>query len=198
METFAPVAFGAAGVAFDQDFAIWTEPIAGTVQRMAKSGGTATPLATGQNSPFEVAALGGYVYWSSDIDGSILRVGSLGGAPTPVAGGALGSAHYWLDGTDLYTATANGLVIRHPLAGGLPVTLSSSPNDAFDITGDSTHIYWTSPNLGRVHKAQKSGAGNPAIVIADFQTGPFGIASDATHVYWTTVTGNTVMRVPKQ
>ncbi len=63
-----------AAIALDGDRVYWVSS-AGTVMRVEKDGGAATTLASGQDSPVDVAVDSRFVYWADGVDdGGIYRV----------------------------------------------------------------------------------------------------------------------------
>lgn len=77
------------GVAVDDTYVYWTETDgttanAGSVKRALKTGGMAASVATGQDIPKAIAALGGFVYWANS--GTTVPTGaSIRRAPSNVA-----------------------------------------------------------------------------------------------------------------
>ena len=97
-------------LAVDSNYVYWTDPFAGTVERVAKTGGSVTTIASGQNSPLGIAVSGGNVYWTTAywttyMDGSIVKVAASGGVPTTIAWGQQGATEIAVDDTSVYWVT---------------------------------------------------------------------------------------------
>jgi hypothetical protein len=103
------------GVAVDDTFVYWTEPASGTIRRAPKAGtGASVQVATGQDMPKAIAAMGGFVYWGNVgttnatagtirrapqvgavCDGAACELVATAAAPTAIVAGDDGL--YWTD-----------------------------------------------------------------------------------------------------
>jgi hypothetical protein len=79
------------GVALDQTYVYFSDPSLGAVLRVPKAGGTSETIATGQDTPVQIAVDGDFVYWTNTSDlgpGALMRAKKSGGAaPTQLATG---------------------------------------------------------------------------------------------------------------
>lgn len=143
-----------------------------SVWRVPRAGGSATPIATGQLSPFGIAVNKTGVYWvdagKSGVDtwsggGSLMAAPLAGGAPRTLASGLVGP-------TSLAIDAANGFVagspieaeriplLRVPLAGGTPVTLVAElsgqlGSSSLVAVNDTAAYYVLRDSLNRVAKS---------------------------------------------
>jgi hypothetical protein len=103
------------------------------------------------------------VYWTNSdrtppYSGRLLTK-SLAGTDTPrelasgFAPGAVvsdGVNVYWIDG-----ASADGRILRIPVAGGAPTEIAWGQFEPARIALDATHVYWTERLAGRVRMMAK-------------------------------------------
>jgi len=75
-------------------------------------------------------------------------------------------------------------VVKAPLGGGAPVTLSSRPEGPDKIAVDAANVYWTTSLFV---KKVPLGGGTPTTLKSDTVHYPTAIAVDATNVYWTDI-----------
>jgi len=106
--------------------------------------GEVTPLASGENLPYELALDGAYVYWVSSASNSVRRVlvdGS--GRAETVAANQQGPDHltvfagfvYWSNITDSTLMTA-------PIGGGAPRRLAADTGHVVRVAADALGVYW--------------------------------------------------------
>ncbi len=80
--------------------------------------------------------------------------------------------------------------------GGAVEILARSMPGLDHVAVDAAHVYWASPDEGRILRAPK--AGGAIEVLASGQSWPFDVAVDEQAVSWTTRGGHgTVMKVAK-
>lgn len=102
-----------------------------------------------------------------------------------IAGLAIDATHaYWTNHT-------TGTIMKVPITGGVPMTLTSGQTQPTDIVVDGTHAYWL--NQDSVMKVPI--AGGAATVLASGQSYPHSIAVNATHVFWTNNDDQSVKKV---
>lgn len=186
-----PVGGGTAvTLATNQDFPVgiavmgavvyWVNNGDGTVMSVpvgSVDGGSVTTLATGQASPWALAA--------SAVTQSI----------------------YWLDRGTVQNELTDGALVRMtpepsqlPDAGAITV-LTAGLQDPAGIAVTSSSIYWT--DLGTLANGYKDGAvlrisivGGTTTAVAVNQEGPSGVAVDNRNVYWTNYITGTVSSAP--
>jgi hypothetical protein len=163
--------------------------------------GCAVVLASGQDTPRDIAVDSVNVYWCNSgtrgsTNGSIMKVHLEGGTPVTLASGqdfpeflvVYGSSVYWSN----VGLGGAGSVMSVPTAGGTPITVGTSTLPQ-DLTVDGTYVYWADQSDGAIYRAP-IGGGNRTT----FATAPtaLGVAVDSTHVYWTEVNAGYVMGKP--
>jgi sugar lactone lactonase YvrE len=182
------------GIAVDATSVYWTTSAggvagAGTVMKVALSGGDPVTLASGQESPESIAVDGTSVYWLNNYGGTVMKVPLAGGNPVTLASVQSFPRGIAVDATGVYWTNSDGAVKKVPLSGGAPVALaSSSEGQPQDLAVNATSVFWTtSPsgvsNEGGVWRAPLAG-GTP-VRFATSQGNCQGITLDATSVYWT-------------
>jgi hypothetical protein len=70
----APGQHGAQEIALDDTNLYWSNEVEGSVNRVAKRGGTATALVRNQQRPYGVCVDTTYVYWLSYREGAAKRI----------------------------------------------------------------------------------------------------------------------------
>jgi hypothetical protein len=180
--------------------------VAGSVQTVPTSGGTAATPGPALNVPFGVAADSTNVYWVSS-DSMIVDVIA---ASAPLGGGAVSTLGVSttallaqcvaVNSSSIYfTALVPGLggtpgVYQLPITGGVPnlIWSTSAPTQPADITLDGANIYWTDTAGGSVYSMPLTGGA--AQTLASGMSNPRTIARDSKNVYFTADTG--IFEVP--
>lgn len=169
--TLAPQQNSATGVVVDATSVYWANQYH-TVMKMPLEGGVATTLAAIQSlTPSGgIAVDGTSVYWgtSGGGDGTVVKTPLAGGSITTLATGQNlpnqiavdGTSVYWTNsgyvtftpgGFDEPDASFPGSVVKVPLDGGAPTTLSAGGSPQ-GIAVDATSVYWTDGPGGHVWK----------------------------------------------
>jgi hypothetical protein len=154
-------------------------------------------IASGQATPYQIAADATHVYWTNRGDGTVARHELAAPGTNTIATGQNGPGGIAVDATHVYWANQGGTIVKMEKGGGTPVELASGQSVAESVAVDETHVYWTAPGDGTVMRVAKSG-GTP-LALAKEQASPWDLAVDDTHVYWITQVAEfgTVRRVPK-
>jgi hypothetical protein len=178
------------GMAIDATTVYWTDcgdPDLGHVQKVSKTGGPVVPLASG-NRLSGIAVDSTNVYWVAGTadasSGAIMIVPVAGGTPTVLAPESGAPAHIAVDASFVYWGDIgpNGGVLRAPLAGGSPMTVTSAVAP-FQIALSNTAVLWLGPQ--GLLTAPKTGG----TAVALTRPGPTipndGLAANSTTVYFT-------------
>ena len=161
----------------------------GSIQKIAVSGTTATPIATLQSSPLDVLVDATNVYWTSSGDGSVWKSDKNTPNPVKLAGpsGQNHAGHMAIDATNVYyTDPAAGLVYRVPIAGGNPVAMTVAFPSPRYIAIDSQNAYVGSSSNGTsaiLSIALSASAGTPAQTLPNLKS-VAGIQTDGTHMWF--------------
>jgi hypothetical protein len=180
----------------------------GSVSKVPLRGGAVTTLASGQVDPEAIAVSGPYVYWTTRTPNNVtssnlITRATLDGAnPFGLVTGAGVPVDLAVDGSHVFWVDFELGLMRVPLGGGTPSTLTTQQMFLVNVAIDAHDIYCAARNgdgngitpMGVIVKVPIAG-GIPTM-LARGQLGPAGIAVDATHAYWTTGTGGTVMSAP--
>jgi hypothetical protein len=173
----------------------------GVINSVSKSGGTSTPIATGEYCPIAPSTNGTTLAWitsNSTTDHTGVSMLALGGPGTaqPLSTGLLRIYHLAFDAnalyaegyTDLANVLTGGAVVRHPLTGGGDTswTMLNSPQA---LAVDGMNVYWSDP--GTLWRAALPD-GTPAKV--GNGSSATTIASDGTNLYL--LDGTKLIEVP--
>jgi len=175
-------------IATDQDSVYWANGD-GTINRVSKAGGSATPLASGlSTTSVELALDETSLYWISD--GLVQSAPKTGGEPRTLAD--LGRGYVWrlaLEGDSVYVAGYRGdyggtlsssVVTRIPKAGGPTETRYSGPERPLDLAVSGGRVYWSSES-GQIYRTDADGI---TTLLVSGQDAPGSIALDQGAVYW--------------
>jgi hypothetical protein len=101
-----------------------------------------------------------------------------------------------IDGANVYWTTADGKVMKAPIAGGGPTVLATGQRSPRGIAIDATSAYWVNEGSpGQVVSVPL--AGGAPTVLADQQRGPVHVAVADSVLYWVNAaSGGTVMSMP--
>lgn len=186
-------------LAADAD-ALWLAAgAAGTIERVAKSGG-ATTVISGELQPNSIAVDAEYVYWSNRStymvdppDGSIVRARKDGSERLELATGLSEPNYVAVDDAYVYFTAGfpDGAVMRVDKAGGNAVTLAANRVWPKDLTVSADRLYWFDDVDGASQGAEspilgldKSG-GEPQVLVSSPDR-PAHLAVDGESLYWTT------------
>jgi sugar lactone lactonase YvrE len=134
---------GPSGLAVDDTGVYW---VGSGIFHAPPGGGTVTTLAPAPSGATGLAIDAANVYWCGDVSQSYaLQI-------TPKAGGTtrvlvpdqFGATFFATDGQNVYwtTGLGDGSVFKVPVAGGSPVTLTSSTGQVAPLALDDTSVYW--------------------------------------------------------
>jgi hypothetical protein len=183
----------------------------GTVKRIGVCGGTATVLATQQNSGggmIHLAVDAQNLYWASTDNGAVMQCakGGCNMSPTPLATGLTSAKDigiavdptyvYWTSAASTMSNSITNTVTKVPIGGGSAFVVATSTGVGAQWTGpwpyggvavDATSTYWPAggPPGSGVWQCAVAGCGtNAARILASPMGGGASIAADATNVYW--------------
>ena len=180
----------------------------GSLNRMAKAGGTPTSLASGflAGGPAQMWLTGSEVLFvSPDLSSSSLaRVPLGGGATTPIASNLDLIEGVASDGTNVFWSTdgINGgptYIHSRPLAGGSDVVIFTGDirsNAPTLLAVDGSNLYWSDDYSFEIDMAPKGGGAVTTLVSGKKNTRVKGLALDDSYIYWTGL-GGYVSRVSK-
>lgn len=122
-----PQGTGWSGIAIDGTSVYWTDDGAGTVVKMALSGGAPVTLASGLDTPDSIALDAANVYFTEGSGpGQVMKMPLSGGTPVKLADDPLGPSGLEVDTTNVYWTEnyydKNGMspLMRVSLAAGAP------------------------------------------------------------------------------
>jgi hypothetical protein len=152
----APALFASPGtaaqvfaIAVDDSNVYWTVtgPGVGSVNMLAKTGGTPRLIASGLNFPSSIAVDSTNVYWTNNGGGTVMMAPIAGGSATTVASGQSFPFGIAVDSENIYWTnngtSSGGTVMKVPITGGTPTAIASGQNFPMGITLDQTNVYWT-------------------------------------------------------
>jgi hypothetical protein len=194
------------GFALDASFIYyWTT--AGNIERIGKSGGPPTTLASNvatANTPLvQIALGGGFIFWTDGA--TISRVPAAGGRMTTIANDSTGIATGLIaDTTSVYWSDpVAGSVVRTALDGSqlTPIAMGLDAGPVY-LASDDTNLFWSLYSQGPLQGSPVRKTTIGSWVTTTLCTGPIqggngGLAVDASYVYWTTQQGPHVLKTPK-
>jgi hypothetical protein len=189
------------GIALDASSIYWTDGSDDKVRKMAKSGGTATTLASiGAGQP--IATDGTNVYWFALNRIASVPVGG-GVLPSDVAANEKNVTAMAVDSKDVYwlrggSGPTDGAVVRAPTGGGSVTVLTSGLRRPASLAIDNDAVFWVNQgdggngSIARMYK----GSGGPT-TLAQSLASPCALAIDATHLFWIDCQTGTVSKMTK-
>jgi hypothetical protein len=159
---------GLGGIAAHESVVVFTNPSAGTIERLDLATRRVTTLASGQVRPIEVALDGGWAYWINQ-----------GERPDPMA---------------IRAPWPGGALIAAPLRGGPAVTLARTSAHPRQLALDARAVYYATELDSYIHVVDKQGGRERRIAGVEGRY-PIGLAVDAQAVYF--ATSEQLMRVAK-
>jgi hypothetical protein len=170
------------------------QAVDGTIYTGPKGGGSnATPLLGALDCPTTLATNGTTLFWTKGgaADGVIRMLPAGGGTVQTLSTGANAVGYIFADAQAVYyggylNGTApNGVVVRHPLAGGADLSETMVWGPGF-IAFDASNLYWAETGAGANVKRLPFTGGTPAMVCS-LSTNVNSGATDGAYVYWTTL-----------
>jgi hypothetical protein len=123
------------------------------------------------------------VYWVDNSQHALRSLAVGYGVTAAVASGLPPVSNLAADSTAVYLVTGGSVLLKVPLGGGPPATLTSNASILYGIVADGSSIYWTDAAAGTVMKMPRDGG--LLTTLASAQDNPRAIAVDDTSVYWT-------------
>lgn len=123
-------------------------PRAGSIWRVAVTGGAVELIAGGQHGPVGVAVRGDHVYWSASDGEALMRAPRAGGKPEVVVRGQ--GAALAADAAGVVVATARGLVVEAPASGKAARVRGVDVQDVAELALTADEVVVTDRARGRV------------------------------------------------
>jgi hypothetical protein len=177
-------------LALDGDEVWFTDHNAGTISRVAKSGGAVTVVAQDQVGAWDIAIDATHAYWtrasnssSEPSSNSVSRVSKSGGTVEVLGTGISSARRLALDDDAVYVSAMHGRAVdRVPKAGGEVVDLAT-PSWPHDVVVVGDEICWTSWTAdGGIGCVARAGGTARTLVTVER---PRGLATDGTGLYFT-------------
>jgi len=187
------------GVAVQGADVFWVTLVSGLVSTSSKTAHMQAPIAvaSGQETPENVAADDTTVYWTNWGDGTVMSAPRGGGPTSTIAMDQKSPDAIALDDDYVYwTESSGGTVNRAPKSGGAVQQLASDQAQVIGLAVDATNVYWATQTDGTIMKAGLPNG--PPVALATGQSGVRAIAIDTDNVYWSMLTNQGVVarRVP--
>jgi hypothetical protein len=154
-----------------------------TIQKVAKTGGNAVSLATGQSGAQGGVLFGGMIYWPNHVaGGAVMGVSIAGGNAAPVYDNIDRPQWVAADTNNLYwTELEAGFIRKAPRAGGGASTqlASGQPNPCL-LTLVGQYLFWANDN--NMMRVAINSTGGAAFQAAEGRPGM--MASDGKNLFW--------------
>jgi hypothetical protein len=154
----------------------------------ATGGGLPVPIVADADGPKFIACDATRVYWTerTTVRAWTKSTGAVTdlviGQPYPVGIAVGANSLYWTNGNP------DGGLMRLPLDGGAPASLSTFPGNAYQLVISATQAYWSEYASDRIYSAPLAG-GPPTLFFYDSNFYIDGIAIDDSYVYYTEESG---------
>jgi hypothetical protein len=162
------------------------------VNKVPAGGGAVLALASGLDTPMNIAVDKTAVYWTqwnlSSGRGAVMEVPLTGSVPTTLASPQIDPLHLAVNSTSVFWTdnAGNGPLMTMPLGGGTPTQVPGVfPTGAFAVDDANVYLQGAAPFATGTLARTSIGGGAPS-VLASWEGGPpGGIVVDAQRVYWT-------------
>jgi hypothetical protein len=177
----------------DSVFVMQTGDASRAVVKVAKAGGTSTPVISASN-PRTALIAAGYLYVASSE--RVQRVAVGGGEPSFVQVGTAGAgtvSRMAASSTHLYLVNATGVLHRVPLEGGDSAVVSATVNASAALAVDPRHVYYA--HMKSLMRCDHDGA-NQQLVFDSMAGEVTDIELDEGWIYFSV--GQNIYRIGKQ
>jgi len=175
-------------IAVDATDVYWTTRTA--LWKVAKDGGTLTPITTGAMGYWSVIADSTNVYWLEEGGATPgLHKMPAGGSTSTVLDPVVDSRSIAVDATSVYWASYDGTnasIMKVPIGGGTPTTLATGLRIPQFVTVDTVNVYWNDMQANTINSVPIAG-GIVGTLDADEGTTVMSIAARKGWVYWATM-----------
>jgi sugar lactone lactonase YvrE len=181
------------GIAVDASNIYWTNSTGpnpnATVMTMAKTGTTATSIATGQWQPRQIVVTASALYWENTLAGELWRAAPpLSGTPAAFVTEPSQMQEFAVDGANIYFVESGSSIIRKaPLTGTAtvtPLTTAQAGQVPGSLASDGTNVYWVNSMNGSILKTSVNGGANSPVAAPAHPAGLVVLVG--TNLYFTT------------
>ncbi len=172
------------GLAVDGTHVYWTNTNSDTIDRVAKSGGTAISIVTGQDAPFALAIDNSRVYWST-FDGALRSSTLTGGDLQTIETGSDLHRTIVLNGSHVYWIVSGTIRRRLTSGGTIETIVNESGSATRQLAVDNSNVYFSlvSTSGATLSRAPNDG-GATTVLVENESSAPDGLVQDAQNIYW--------------
>ncbi len=179
-------------LAIDAEAVYWTAPSAGSIEKLPLAGGDTITVASGQDEPDSLLAVGSQLYWADK--GNIASVSASGGDVTVLTSFTTGLATGFVaDDQHVYWASVSvdpgSAIMSCPVGGGAATVLAEAVKPS-GITIAGPFLYWAEGALSLTPDHPTAAIrrvpieGGDAVDVVTTPELPGRLASDESHLYW--------------
>jgi len=201
-ETFLAGRNNPSALTSDGTYLYWTEfvsensPDTGIFRASLSDPSSATQLATTVRLSYGIAVTATHLYWSESWGTKVIRSNLDGTGQVDFGTNLTNPYGLTVNATHLYIGEfgENNQVVRVDLDGMPPITpsplVSPSPEGTrgvTDVAVDSTHLFWSQSNAGRIGRSLLNGASPNSELVSSINgaSGAWGLTVLGSKIYWT-------------
>lgn len=171
-------------IALDHDSVYFTDYSLGTVNAVAKAGGSAQVLAAGQGKPSGLVVIAGTVYWTEFSGDAVLSAPTSGGTSTTVATNQDGAFEITAAGDVPYWTTLRACSVARAENGGKAHVVAEAHQPFTAIASTNDLVFWVSYQNKSVERFDVASNVTTTLIDGEGFELPTTLATDGTRIYF--------------